>query len=73
MPKHNLQGPREALILAFQVTRDSAGNLSIITRCPHDCELRDNRRLLHRANLNFDAARFPRVLHRTCLRGSTPA
>jgi len=33
----------------------------------------DNRCLLHRANANFDAARFPRVLHRTCLRGSAPA
>jgi taurine dioxygenase len=33
----------------------------------------DNRCLLHRANPNFDAARFPRVLHRTCLRGSAPA
>jgi taurine dioxygenase len=30
----------------------------------------DNRCLLHRANANFDAARHPRVLHRTCLRGS---
>lgn len=33
----------------------------------------DNRCLLHRANANFDAARFPRVLHRTCLRGNAPA
>jgi alpha-ketoglutarate-dependent taurine dioxygenase len=33
----------------------------------------DNRCLLHRANPNFDAARFPRVLHRTCLRGAAPA
>lgn len=33
----------------------------------------DNRCLLHKANANFDAARFPRVLHRTCLRGSAPA
>lgn len=33
----------------------------------------DNRCLLHRANPNFDAARFPRVLQRTCLRGSAPA
>jgi taurine dioxygenase len=33
----------------------------------------DNRCLLHRANPNFDAARYPRMLHRTCLRGSTPA
>ena len=33
----------------------------------------DNRCLLHRANANFDAARFPRVLHRTCLRGTAPA
>ncbi len=33
----------------------------------------DNRCLLHRANSNFDAARFPRVLHRTCLRGIAPA
>ena len=28
----------------------------------------DNRCLLHRANTNFDAARFPRALQRTCLR-----
>jgi taurine dioxygenase len=33
----------------------------------------DNRCLLHRANPNFDAARYPRVLHRTCLRGTAPA
>ena len=33
----------------------------------------DNRCLLHRANTNFDAARFPRVLQRTCLRGMAPA
>ncbi len=33
----------------------------------------DNRCLLHRANPNFDAAKFPRVLQRTCLRGNAPA
>ena len=33
----------------------------------------DNRCLLHRANTNFDAARFARVLQRTCLRGAEPA
>lgn len=33
----------------------------------------DNRCLLHKANSNFDAARFPRVLHRTCIRGAVPA
>ena len=33
----------------------------------------DNRCLLHRADSNFDAARYPRVLHRTCLRGTAPA
>ena len=33
----------------------------------------DNRCLLHRANANFDAAFHPRVLHRTCPRGSAPA
>ncbi|MBC7782062.1 MAG: TauD/TfdA family dioxygenase [Proteobacteria bacterium] len=33
----------------------------------------DNRCLLHRGNTNFDAARFPRVLQRTCLRGAAPA
>jgi taurine dioxygenase len=33
----------------------------------------DNRCLLHRANPNFDASRYPRVLHRTCLRGTAPA
>lgn len=32
----------------------------------------DNRCLLHRADPNFDAARHPRVLHRTCLRGTAP-
>ena len=32
----------------------------------------DNRCLLHRADPNFDAARYPRVLHRTCLRGTVP-
>jgi taurine dioxygenase len=30
----------------------------------------DNRCLLHRADPNFDAAHFPRVMHRTCLRGT---
>ncbi|NKB58391.1 MAG: TauD/TfdA family dioxygenase [Alphaproteobacteria bacterium] len=30
----------------------------------------DNRCLLHHADTNFDAARHPRVLHRTCLRGT---
>jgi taurine dioxygenase len=33
----------------------------------------DNRCLLHRADPNFDAALHPRVLHRTCIRGSAPA
>jgi len=33
----------------------------------------DNRCLLHRADANFDAAHHPRVLHRTCLRGTAPA
>ena len=32
----------------------------------------DNRCLLHRADANFDAARYARVLHRTCLRGTAP-
>jgi alpha-ketoglutarate-dependent taurine dioxygenase len=40
---------------------------------PGDLLMWDNRCLLHRANSNFDAARFPRVLHRTCLRGTAPA
>lgn len=30
----------------------------------------DNRCLLHRADQNFDAAKYPRVLNRTCLRGT---
>jgi len=30
----------------------------------------DNRCLLHHADANFDAAVHPRVLHRTCLRGT---
>jgi alpha-ketoglutarate-dependent taurine dioxygenase len=32
----------------------------------------DNRCLLHRADPNFDATLYPRVLHRTCLRGTPP-
>ena len=30
----------------------------------------DNRCLLHRADPNFDATQYPRVMHRTCLRGT---
>ena len=40
---------------------------------PGDLLMWDNRCLLHRASTNFDAARFPRVLQRTCLRGTAPA
>jgi taurine dioxygenase len=40
---------------------------------PGDVLMWDNRCLLHRADPNFDAARHPRVLHRTCLRGTAPA
>src|SRR5262245_61221752 len=38
-----------------------------------DLLMGDNRCLMHRAGTNFDAARFPRVLQRTCLRGTAPA
>jgi alpha-ketoglutarate-dependent taurine dioxygenase len=37
---------------------------------PGDVLMWDNRCLLHRADANFDAARYPRVLNRTCLRGT---
>ncbi len=40
---------------------------------PGDLLMWDNRCLLHRADANFDAARYERVLHRTCLRGTAPA
>ncbi len=40
---------------------------------PGDLLMWDNRCLLHRADPNFDAALYPRVLHRTCLRGAAPA
>jgi alpha-ketoglutarate-dependent taurine dioxygenase len=40
---------------------------------PGDLLMWDNRCLLHRAGTNFDAARFPRVLQRTCVRGTAPA
>ncbi len=33
----------------------------------------DNRCLLHRADQNFDPGLHPRVLHRTCLRGTPVA
>ena len=35
-----------------------------------DVRMGDNRCLLHHADDNFDAATHPRVLHRTCLRGT---
>lgn len=37
---------------------------------PGDLLMWDNRCLLHRAEANFDAATYPRILHRTCLRGT---
>ncbi len=37
---------------------------------PGDVLMWDNRCLLHRADANFDAARYARVMHRTCLRGT---
>jgi alpha-ketoglutarate-dependent taurine dioxygenase len=37
---------------------------------PGDLLMWDNRCLLHRADPNFDSARHPRTLHRTCLRGT---
>jgi taurine dioxygenase len=40
---------------------------------PGDVLMWDNRCLLHRADPNFEAARYKRVLHRTCLRGAAPA
>jgi len=40
---------------------------------PGDLLMWDNRCLLHHADPNFDAALYPRVLHRTCLRGTAPA
>jgi alpha-ketoglutarate-dependent taurine dioxygenase len=39
---------------------------------PGDMLMWDNRCLLHRADSNFDAALYPRILHRTCLRGTAP-
>ncbi|MGZ0187036.1 MAG: TauD/TfdA dioxygenase family protein [Alphaproteobacteria bacterium] len=39
---------------------------------PGDMLMWDNRCLLHRADPNFDAAVHPRVMHRTCLRGTAP-
>ncbi|HEX3860607.1 MAG TPA: TauD/TfdA family dioxygenase [Stellaceae bacterium] len=39
---------------------------------PGDMLMWDNRSLLHRADSNFDAALYPRILHRTCLRGTAP-
>ena len=38
-----------------------------------DLVMWDNRCLLHRADPNFDAAAHPRLLHRTCLRGTPTA
>lgn len=37
---------------------------------PGDVLMWDNRCLMHRADANFDAANHPRILHRTCLRGT---
>ncbi len=40
---------------------------------PGDVLMWDNRCLLHRVDPNFDAARYARVLNRTCLRGTPTA
>jgi len=37
---------------------------------PGDVLMWDNRCLLHRAEANFDAATYTRILHRTCLKGT---
>ncbi|PPR64445.1 MAG: Alpha-ketoglutarate-dependent 2,4-dichlorophenoxyacetate dioxygenase [Alphaproteobacteria bacterium MarineAlpha4_Bin2] len=37
---------------------------------PGDLLMWDNRCLLHRAEANFDAKTYPRILHRTCLKGT---
>lgn len=37
---------------------------------PGDVLMWDNRCLLHHADGNFDTKKYPRVLHRTCLRGT---
>jgi taurine dioxygenase len=39
---------------------------------PGDLTLWDNRVLLHRADRNYDMATYPRVLHRTVVKGTRP-
>ena len=59
-----------ALILELEAHATQPQFLYRHTWRPGDMLMWDNRCLLHRAEANFDAAKYPRVLHRTCLRGT---
>ncbi len=59
-----------ALILRLEAHATQPRYLYRHTWRPGDLLMWDNRCLLHRADANFDAATYPRVLHRTCLRGT---
>jgi taurine dioxygenase len=59
-----------ALILELEAHATQPQYLYRHTWRPGDMLMWDNRCLLHRAVANFDAAKYPRVLHRTCLRGT---
>lgn len=62
-----------ALILRLEVHATQPQFLYRHTWQPGDVLMWDNRCLLHRAEANFDAATYPRILHRTCLRGAPTA
>jgi alpha-ketoglutarate-dependent taurine dioxygenase len=62
-----------ALILELEAHATQPQYLYRHTWRPGDMLMWDNRCLLHRAVANFDAAKYPRVLHRTCLRGTPTA
>ena len=59
-----------ALILELEAHATQPQFLYRHTWRPGNMLMWDNRCLLHRAEANFDAAKYSRVLHRTCLRGT---
>jgi len=59
-----------ALILALEEHATQPAYLFRHRWQPGDVLMWDNRCLLHRAEANFDAAKYPRIMHRTCLRGT---
>jgi taurine dioxygenase len=64
---------RGRALLAELLERATRPELVYVHRWqPGDLVMWDNRALLHRARMNYEMARYPRILHRTVVRGTVP-